>query len=175
MSTYIPYVSNSNTVSLNFSWTGKSLSEKNPPASYLFFSPFNKMLYLVWLCVQFHCGRRCCFLITLPPRRNKQLIRQNQGLWLVINERFKVLFFISFLSVFASFLTFSPEREEKFHGSDSRFSTARTLLLFRESMSPRPFPRKIHLNSILDRKLSLSGYSAVHHSHTYAHPVRHLF
>ena len=75
-----------------------------------------------------------------------------------------------------SFSLSPPKRKEKITlHLYCRFSTARTLPLFRESMSPRPFPRKIHLNSILDGKLSLSGYSAVHHSHTYAHPVRRLF
>ena len=75
-----------------------------------------------------------------------------------------------------SFSLSPPKRKEKITlHLYCRFSTARALPLFRESMSPRPFPRKIHLNSILDGKLSLSGYSAVHHSHTYAHPVRRLF
>lgn len=101
MNIYI-YGSNWNTVLLNFSLTQRCC--RNTPASWLFFKHI--LLAILFGCAaSFTVAGSVVFLITLPPRSNKQLIRWNQGLWLVINDFFKGLFFISFC-LFA-FPTFS--------------------------------------------------------------------
>lgn len=102
----------------------------------------------VWLLAYFHACS-VVFLITQPPIRNKQLIRPEQGLWLVINDCLKESFFIAFNVCVNPSSNFTLIKKNLWKAN----CDSADFLLLRESVPSRPL--QSHTNALMDRQLSL--------------------
>lgn len=133
---------------------------------HIFFSCLMKSSVCVGSVCSFTVAEHVVFLITLPPRRNKQLIRQNQGLWLVINDCFKGLFsFAVCLFVFlAHFSLWWKDNSDSDVDSQQRKSS-RTLFLSSRPSNP----------SWADSNVSVSLLHSLWHSHILVQTLYRLY
>lgn len=137
--------------------------------SYLLF--YLKRSILFGFLLNFSVAGNVVFLITLPPRRNKPLIIQNQGLWLVINDCFKEVFFHLCLSVCLSLSIYlwwkRGSVKAKLQLGCVSCTTPKPPWTFNVT-SALPNPP----NAVWNRQLSLSY--TVHHSNTYTFSQTHI-